>query len=184
MRTLSSTGSRKMLANASAAVVGTMTAASQLTLLSQPSRARLNENRLIATDGIDIREVRIGPEKGSGRELVFRAWDFAGQEVYYATHQFFLSKSRSLYLVLFNAAHVATDNNAVLPGMSVCSQILLALNSGSQVMCRSNVIVRRQHGEGRLVYCGVLAAVARGARRRASGDARWHAPGPDPGEGP
>jgi GTPase SAR1 family protein len=29
------------------------------------------------------------------------AWDFAGQEIYYATHQFFLSE-RSLFLVVFN----------------------------------------------------------------------------------
>ena len=107
-----STASRRMLATASAAAIsGTMTP--QLTQSS--SRLRLNDNRAIATDGIDIREVKI---QGSGNSpsITFRSWDFAGQEVYYATHQFFLSKSRSLYLVLFNAALVYSESTQVLPG--------------------------------------------------------------------
>lgn len=33
--------------------------------------------------------------------ITYSCWDFAGQEVYYLTHQFFLSE-RSIYLVIFN----------------------------------------------------------------------------------
>ena len=32
------------------------------------------------------------------------AWDFAGQEVYYTTHHFFMSR-RSIYLLCFNVLH-------------------------------------------------------------------------------
>lgn len=35
-------------------------------------------------------------------------WDFAGQEIYYTTHQFFLSR-RSLYLLLFNLCNAASE---------------------------------------------------------------------------
>lgn len=34
-------------------------------------------------------------------EVVFSAWDLAGQEVYYATHQCFLSRN-TLYLVVWS----------------------------------------------------------------------------------
>jgi len=34
-------------------------------------------------------------------EVTFSAWDLAGQEVYYATHQCFLSRN-TLYLVVWN----------------------------------------------------------------------------------
>lgn len=33
--------------------------------------------------------------------ITFRAWDFGGQEVYYTTHQFFLTK-HAIYLVVFD----------------------------------------------------------------------------------
>jgi GTPase SAR1 family protein len=35
--------------------------------------------------------------------VVFRTWDFGGQQEYYTTHQYFLSR-RSLYLVLWRIA--------------------------------------------------------------------------------
>jgi Leucine-rich repeat (LRR) protein/tRNA A-37 threonylcarbamoyl transferase component Bud32 len=50
----------------------------------------------MATDGIDISDW-----ESSG--VTFRSWDFAGQEVYYNTHAFFLSE-HSLFLVCFNMA--------------------------------------------------------------------------------
>ena len=53
----------------------------------------------IATDGIDIDNVTI-PLPG-GKEMIWDCWDYAGQEIYYATHQFFLSP-RSVYLICFS----------------------------------------------------------------------------------
>lgn len=35
------------------------------------------------------------------KPVSFSVWDFAGQEVYYSTHQFYLSR-RSLYLCVFD----------------------------------------------------------------------------------
>jgi GTPase SAR1 family protein len=55
----------------------------------------------VATDGIDIHNVVIktdavrndsNPNKPEGSEgITFSCWDFAGQEIYYNTHQFFLT---------------------------------------------------------------------------------------------
>jgi GTPase SAR1 family protein len=50
-----------------------------------------------ATEGIDIEEW--SPTDG----LTLSAWDFGGQEVYYNTHEFFLSQ-RSVFLLIFNLA--------------------------------------------------------------------------------
>ena len=47
-----------------------------------------------STDGIEIGELYLGG-------VCFSCWDFAGQEMYHYTHQFFLSDD-GIYLVLFN----------------------------------------------------------------------------------
>ncbi|KAH3797666.1 hypothetical protein DPMN_151251 [Dreissena polymorpha] len=51
------------------------------------------------TDGIEIKtwDVAHGDEG-----ITYNIWDFAGQTVYYNTHQFFLSPNRSIYLLLWN----------------------------------------------------------------------------------
>jgi len=61
------------------------------------------KKRNVATDGIDISEWNLkSPLLPSPDDsLTFSAWDFAGQEVYYSTHQFFMSH-RAIYLVVFN----------------------------------------------------------------------------------
>jgi GTPase SAR1 family protein len=35
-------------------------------------------------------------------KVVFDCWDFAGQEVFYSTHQYFISR-KAIYLIVFNA---------------------------------------------------------------------------------
>ncbi|CAF0705574.1 unnamed protein product, partial [Brachionus calyciflorus] len=51
------------------------------------------------TDGININDWVVNLEDNS--TLTFSMWDFAGQSVYYNTHQFFLS-SRGVYLLVWN----------------------------------------------------------------------------------
>eukprot|EP01087_Luapelamoeba_hula_P012330 TRINITY_DN3429_c0_g4_i3.p1 TRINITY_DN3429_c0_g4~~TRINITY_DN3429_c0_g4_i3.p1 ORF type:complete len:1705 (+),score=283.87 TRINITY_DN3429_c0_g4_i3:276-5390(+) len=63
-----------------------------------------HQNDTVSTDGIDIHYLRFPKgTKENQRELVLGCWDFAGQEIYYATHAFFLSK-RSIFLAVFNLA--------------------------------------------------------------------------------
>ncbi|KAL6046584.1 Myotubularin-like phosphatase domain [Balamuthia mandrillaris] len=59
----------------------------------------------ISTDGIDIEDlfVPIMTREGEKQKVHVSVWDFAGQELYYTTHQFFLSE-QSLYVVAFNLA--------------------------------------------------------------------------------
>ena len=54
------------------------------------------DERESETHSISIRELTLGCERG---EVRARAWDFGGQEILHATHQFFLSE-RSLYLLV------------------------------------------------------------------------------------
>ncbi|KAL4233400.1 hypothetical protein ACF0H5_008081 [Mactra antiquata] len=74
-------------------------------LMNQRYRAYMDHDEPI-TDGIDITtwEVNVKDddgEKGGDGKLTFSVWDFAGQTVYYNTHQFFLS-NRAVYLLLWN----------------------------------------------------------------------------------
>lgn len=60
-----------------------------------------NESVPLLTDGIDITDWDVDTDSKEVDRITLNAWDFAGQEVYYTTHQFFLT-SRSIYLVVFN----------------------------------------------------------------------------------
>lgn len=51
------------------------------------------------TDGISIEDWNVSLENGS--TLTYSMWDFAGQSVYYNTHQFFLSP-KGIYLLVWN----------------------------------------------------------------------------------
>lgn len=48
--------------------------------------------------------------RGVDGSISFRAWDFAGQDLYHTTHQFFLSK-RSIYLLVFNLLHMLQNKS-------------------------------------------------------------------------
>ncbi|KAH3812974.1 hypothetical protein DPMN_141417, partial [Dreissena polymorpha] len=66
-------------------------------LLSKDKKANLTHGEAI-TDGIDISNWTV---RHNDESLTFSVWDFAGQTVYYNTHQFFLS-NRAVYLLLWN----------------------------------------------------------------------------------
>jgi small GTP-binding protein len=56
------------------------------------------------TRGIEIHSLKLPHEYEEDVELMFNAWDFGGQEIYHATHQFFLT-NRSLFILAWNARH-------------------------------------------------------------------------------
>jgi len=56
----------------------------------------------VATDGIDIEDWEpLGTDEDGLEPIVFNTWDFAGQNIYHPTHQFFIT-NRSIYLIIFN----------------------------------------------------------------------------------
>ncbi|MEH2025693.1 COR domain-containing protein [Nostoc sp.] len=59
-----------------------------------------------STKGIEIIQWRFPME--NGREFRVNIWDFGGQEIYHATHQFFLTK-RSLYVLVADSRKEDTD---------------------------------------------------------------------------
>jgi len=65
-------------------------------------RGPKQKKETIATDGIDIHEWSENATiEGQKVPIRFDAWDFAGQDIYLVTHQFFLS-DRSIYAIVFN----------------------------------------------------------------------------------
>ncbi|XP_033120529.1 leucine-rich repeat serine/threonine-protein kinase 1-like isoform X2 [Anneissia japonica] len=54
----------------------------------------------LSTVGVDVSEWTYCKKKSKYGKVTFSTWDFGGQQEFYATHQYFLTK-RSLYLVLW-----------------------------------------------------------------------------------
>lgn len=59
-----------------------------------------NKERIATTRGIEIKNWQV--ETDVAKDFKINVWDFGGQEIYHATHQFFLTK-RSLYLFVWDA---------------------------------------------------------------------------------
>lgn len=65
-----------------------------------------NQNK---TEGISIRLWLLGENEEAGSRVKINLWDFGGQEIMHATHQFFLTK-RSLYLLVLDARLTQEEN--------------------------------------------------------------------------
>jgi internalin A len=85
------------------------------------------------THGIDITrwEVQINKE-----QVRLNIWDFGGQEIMHATHQFFLTK-RSLYLLVLNAREGEQDGNVeywlrLIQSFGADSPVLVVINKTHQ----------------------------------------------------
>lgn len=61
------------------------------------------------TDGISIRNLEVFQINKNNRSIRLNIWDFGGQEIMHATHQFFLTK-RSLYLLVLNNRQTEDEN--------------------------------------------------------------------------
>lgn len=72
--------------------------------------AKMPEKDNDRTRGIDIEPLHIDNINQKDQPFRMNVWDFGGQEIYHATHQFFLTK-RSLYLLLNNTRSNLTDFN-------------------------------------------------------------------------
>lgn len=84
------------------------------------------------TDGISITQ---WPVDVRGDQVKLNIWDFGGQEIMHATHQFFLTK-RSLYLLVLNAREGEQDGNIdywlrLIESFGGDSPVLVAINKVS-----------------------------------------------------
>ena len=69
------------------------------------SRFNKDEQFNVSTVGIVVNDwtyyKQVKHSQSNLTSITFKTWDFSGQEEYYATYQYFLSR-RSLYLVVWN----------------------------------------------------------------------------------
>lgn len=77
------------------------------TIMDSVLGATIGQGRRNATDGIETR-VWNSPAPALAN-TTFHLWDFAGQKLYYNTHQFFLSNN-SINLLLFDSTKSLKDN--------------------------------------------------------------------------
>ena len=80
------------------------------------------------THGIEIND--LGFSGSNGKDFTMHVWDFGGQEIYHATHQFFLTK-RSLYVLV---ADVRTENT----NFDYWLQVVELLSENSPVLIVQN----------------------------------------------
>jgi internalin A len=71
-------------------------------LLRQKYPFPQSHSELPLTHGIDTKTLVMPHPASPGRFLTLSIWDFGGQDLYQATHQFFLTR-RSVYLLVWNA---------------------------------------------------------------------------------
>jgi internalin A len=91
-----------------------------------------------STEGIDV--LHLGFKHSSGYPFRINLWDFGGQEIYHATHQFFLTK-RSLYLLVADTRQDNTDFNywlEVVELLSDASPTLIVKNEKQERPCQVN----------------------------------------------
>ncbi|CAG9138602.1 unnamed protein product [Plutella xylostella] len=83
----------------------------------------------MSTVGVDIGTWIYEKSRSNRPPVTFRTWDFGGQQEYYATHQYFLSR-RSIYLVVWKV----TDGKAGLAGAIQWLRSIQARAPGSPVI--------------------------------------------------
>jgi internalin A len=91
-----------------------------------------------STEGIDV--LRCGFMHPTGNSFRINIWDFGGQEIYHATHQFFLTK-RSLYLLVADTRQDNTDFNywlEIVELLSESSPTLIITNEKQDRPCQVN----------------------------------------------
>ncbi|MEG3987743.1 COR domain-containing protein, partial [Microcoleus sp. S28C3] len=81
-----------------------------------------------STEGIDV--IRWEFPQANGKPFRVHIWDFGGQEIYHATHQFFLTE-RSLYILL-------VDNRRENPNLCYWLNIIELLSKSSPVFLVQN----------------------------------------------
>ena len=72
------------------------------TTLLRSLRGEPFKSQQTSTHGIDINTLSLPHPTVEDVTMTLNTWDFGGQEIYHATHQFFLT-NRSLFLLAFNA---------------------------------------------------------------------------------
>jgi internalin A len=60
------------------------------------------DRNLSTTHGIEVARYMLPHPDKSDVKITLNTWDFGGQQIYHATHQFFLTR-RSLYVIIWNA---------------------------------------------------------------------------------
>ncbi len=106
---------------------------------------KLNNNNFIAkegkvdsTEGIDVSKQSYKANwEGKEENFTLNIWDFGGQEVYHATHQFFLT-NRSLYLLVWDSRKDARQ-----AGFNYWLNIIRILGGKSPILIIKNVFDRR-----------------------------------------
>jgi len=89
----------------------------------------------LTTEGIDINQWLIDTPKAKNFRVNF--WDFGGQEIYHATHQFFLTK-RSLYLFVWEAR-----KDYDITSFDYWLNVVRLLSDSSPIICVLNKIDER-----------------------------------------
>jgi small GTP-binding protein len=109
-------------------------AVGKTTLMHRLINNEFNEG-ISTTEGIEIKEFKLKVQGVDNFKI--NLWDFGGQEIYHATHQFFLTK-RSLYLLVWDS--IKEDN---YKSFDYWLNVINLLSNASPVLIVQNKIDKR-----------------------------------------
>jgi Leucine-rich repeat (LRR) protein/GTPase SAR1 family protein len=151
---------RRPLAEAKVLVVG-QGSVGKTSLIKYWHTDRPCDGTEVKTDKIDVSHTTLVvpcPGDSKSLDIALNVWDFGGQEIYHATHQFFLSK-RSLYLLVLDARLTEDQNNLhywfqVIRSYGGDSPVLVVINKSEQHRLDLNETrLRKDYGDQ---FAGVL----------------------------
>src|SRR4029078_11975886 len=100
------------------------------TSLLRALRGGMFDGRLDSTHGIQIGTLDLTHPTELDVTMTLNTWDFGGQEIYHATHQFFMT-NRSLFILL-------VDNRRENPNLCYWLNIIELLSNSSPVLLVQN----------------------------------------------
>ncbi|MDM8524009.1 COR domain-containing protein [Desulfococcaceae bacterium HSG8] len=108
------------------------------------------------TEGIDIRSWKVTASDEMQTQMTLNVWDFGGQEIYHATHQFFLTRC-SLYILVWDARQEEEHSRIdywlnIIDTFAEDSPILLVMNKADERIKDLNISELKQ------IYPQVIAS--------------------------
>jgi small GTP-binding protein len=116
-------------------------------LIERLTRNEYSEKQ-ITTEGIDIHHWKLKAPDAAQTQMTLNIWDFGGQEIYHATHQFFLTR-HSLYILVWDARQEDEQGRLdywlnILDTFAEDSPVLIVMNKSDERIKDLNLKELRQ----------------------------------------
>ncbi len=133
----------------------------------------IKDESILSTDGIEIERWQSEHVTEDKRVITtqFNVWDFAGQEIYYDTHQFFFS-ARTIYAVVWNLAQGDEDGRVSFWVDSIRGRVnapIILIGTHSDLVKEKQAQTMLEAMAKKFSYCTTVAHVVKVSCRTGRG---------------